>query len=173
MTRLPDGLEQRHTKLGSQGWFVLGVLPTVLLGGILVAALLGLFGGGQNTTFRVRSADAEMIANLPQRLRNGEFFEMRIKIRARTALAKPTLLVAPAYWKDLTVNTMVPAAAKEDADAHAYRLEYPAMAAGEVLTIKIDGQINPSLFRGTRGFLAVADGDRRLLELPVQLKVLP
>ena len=173
MPTLPEGLEQRHTRLGSERWFVAGVLPTLLLGAIVLAALLGVFGGAPNTTARIGSAEAEMIVNAPARLRNGEFFEMRIRVRARSNLAKPTLRVASGYWKDLTINTMIPAAEQESAEAGRYRFEFGAMVPGDELTIKIDGQINPSLFGGTQGSLVLADGDRQVLELPVKLKVLP
>jgi hypothetical protein len=45
--------------------------------------------------------------------------------------------------------------------------------AGELLHVKIEGQNNPRLFAGTRGEIAVFDGDRRIGAMPLRIKVLP
>ena len=44
---------------------------------------------------------------------------------------------------------------------------------GERLRVKIDGQINPPLFAGTQGDIAVFDGERRIGAIPLRIKVLP
>ena len=44
---------------------------------------------------------------------------------------------------------------------------------GETLDIKIDGQINPSLFAGTQGRIELRDGERVLAAVPVEMTVLP
>jgi len=53
------------------------------------------------------------------------------------------------------------------------RWSYGPMKAGDSLTIKIDGQINPPLFAGTHGAFMVYDGTRKLGALPLSIRVFP
>ena len=73
----------------------------------------------------------------------------------------------------MTINTMIPAASEESFKGGAYRFSYGALRAGETLVVKIDGQINPPLFAGTEGEIALFDGERRLGGMPLKIKVLP
>ena len=47
------------------------------------------------------------------------------------------------------------------------------MKAGEEITIKFDGQINPPLFAGNNGFLTLMDGETVVARTPIQLRVIP
>ena len=55
----------------------------------------------------------------------------------------------------------------------AFRFDYGPLKAGETLDIQIDGQINPPLFAGTHGRVAVFDGERELVGIPLRITVLP
>src|SRR3546814_13021689 len=78
----------------------------------------------------------------------------------------PAIEVSPSLWRDMTINTMIPAPAEEFFEKGGYRFAYDRMPRGKRLLIKIDGQINPPLFAGTRGDIAVYDGERRLGAMP-------
>lgn len=166
----PDGLAPRNQAEhgGKWNWLSLAVLSALML-----AALLGAFGGGK---FPVRVAEAEaarLDVAAPAIIRNGEFFEMRVRVHARRPIAKAELVVPVGLWRDMTINTMVPAASEEKAEQGAFRFDYGELKAGDVLDIKIDGQINPPLFAGTRGAIGVADGERMLAQVPLHIRVLP
>ena len=116
---------------------------------------------------------ATLTAAIPDRLRNGEFFEMRLRVAATRPIADATIAVPPGLWRDMTINSMVPAASEEAFKDGAYRFRYGALKAGETLEIKIDGQINPPLTVGTKGEVALYDGTTRIATLPVRIRVLP
>ena len=169
----PDGLEEdcaardnllrRHASLFS----------LLLLGSLLALALLGLLGGARSPIAMAESDAARIVVKTPEVLRNGVFFETRITIEAKRDIAKPVLALPPALWRDLTINSMVPQATDEAYEDGRFTFTYPALKAGDRLEIKIDGQINPPLFAGTRGSVAVLDDTRPLVEVPVTMRVLP
>lgn len=169
----PDGIDQRNVEgrsaLGLKfPWYPLGIL-----GLILAIALSGFFGGGASPVGRARGEAGTLTIEAPERLRNGEFFEMRVTGEAHRALQKPTLAIAAGYWRELAINTMVPAPAAERYDDGFFLFEYDPLEAGKRISVKIDGQINPAMFGGTRGAIQWRDGDTVLAAMPVRLIVLP
>ena len=140
---------------------------------VLAAALSGL-AGGQPSPLRTKSFEAARLeVKTPSVIRNGEFFETRIRIEAARDVSDAVLAVSSSLWTDMTINTMIPAAAEESFKDGTHRFSYGKLRAGETLVVKIDGQINPPLFAGTRGDIALFDGERRLGSMPLQIKVLP
>ena len=83
------------------------------------------------------------------------------------------IAISAPLWRQMTINTMIPAASEESYSQGAQRFSFGKLEAGDSFRFKIDGQINPSLFAGTRGEIAVLDGDRRIVGTPVTMKVLP
>lgn len=148
-------------------------IALLLVTGLMIAATLGAFGSGRNHDFRAVAPAATLSVNTPARIRNGMFFETRIRIEPHQAFSDLILAVEPSLWRDVTVNTMIPAPAEETFEQGAFRLSYGEWEAGAPLEIKIDSQINPSLFRGTEGTIALYDGDERVLALPIEMRVLP
>lgn len=148
-------------------------LPLAVLGALMLAALLGAFGGGKSRPLTARATAASLEVVTPRVIRNGEFFEMRVRIEARQGLSKAMLVVPVNLWRDMTVNTMIPAPREEKAEHGEFRFDYGALRPGDVLDIKIDGQINPPLFTGTSGSVALTDGERILARIPLEITVLP
>lgn len=149
------------------------VLPIMVLGAIVVAALLGVFGGGKSTPMQAMSPAATLTVTTPQTLRSGLFFETRITIAAHRAIDDVVIAVPPELWRDQTINTTIPNAEKEEADDDLFRFHYGPLAAGKTLTIKFDGQLNPPLFAGTRGSIALQDGETPLARIPLHYRVWP
>lgn len=170
MRAFPDGIAARNLEPPRAGrnWLSLAVLSLVML-----AALIGLFGGGRSRPIVVDGAAARFEVASPRTIRNGEFFETRIRVEAKQPIAKAVLVVPASLWRDMTVNTMIPAPAEEKAERGAFRFDYGALKAGDVLDIKIDGQINPPLFAGTRGTVELADDQRPIASVPLTIRVLP
>lgn len=167
----PDGIEQVHVSgrhIRHANWTSL-----VLIGGLLFAALLGVFGGQKhpvrsvgNDAVRLTLADAET-------LRSGMFFETRITIEPKRPIADVVLALSPELWRDITINSAIPAAEKEEFADGMIRMSFGPGEPGKPIAIKFDGQVNPPLIGANRGEVAVFDGERRLIGLPVSQRVLP
>jgi hypothetical protein len=169
----PDGIGNQHSE--DQGRFARHASPLsiLILGSMIVAAFLGAFGGGRVRPLALESGAAQLTVTTPRTLRNGEFFETRISVLARADIADLVIAVPPGLWRDMTINTMIPAASEETFKQDSYRFSYGPLKRGETLQMKIDGQINPPLFAGTRGEIAVLDGEAPIGAIPFAIDVLP
>lgn len=166
----PDGIapadaDGRGARLN---WISLAVLGSVML-----AALLGVFGGGKARSIAADTSAARLEVHTPRVLRNGMFFETRIHLAAKAPIADAVIVVPASLWRDLTVNTMIPAPSEEKSENGSFRFSYGTMKPGDTLDIKIDGQINPPLFAGNSGTIELHDGDRPLVHVPIEITVLP
>ena len=148
-------------------------ISILILGAILLAALLGFTGGQPTPPKSVDFGDVHLVVKTPTTIRNGEFFETDIILTAHVAIEDAVVAVSPALWHDMTVNTMIPAPADESFKNGMFHFSYGPLDAGDSVHVKIDGQINPPLFAGTRGEIAVFDGSRRIGAMPLRIKVLP
>ena len=167
----PEGIEQRHIRdpqrRGSSLPF--GVLGLAVL---LVASVLGAFG----TEARVSKSagGAELTVDAPIRIRNGEFYEMVFEITAEDAIADLVLLVEPGVWRDVTVNTFIPAPTEETTLDGAFAFSFGPLEAGERFEVKVDAQVNPDHTpSANEGRISVADGDETLATVEYRLEVLP
>jgi hypothetical protein len=159
----PRGRLHRHASL-----FSLAVLLLVMLLGIS-----GLLAGAPTDPRSGDFANARLTVTVPATMRNGQFFEMRLLVEAHRPIDKLVIALPPKLWRDLTINTMVPAASEEAFEDGAFRFDYGALEAGKALVVKVDGQINPPLTLGNRGEIAIYDGEQRIGAVSVQVTVLP
>lgn len=168
----PDGVleEQTRSRLWDRHASPAAIL---LLGGILAFAFAGLAGGQPSPTIHGEFGTARLSVKTPTILRNGEFFESQIEIAPDIPLADAQLGIGSSLWRDITINSMIPAASEERFEQGEYRFSYGAIGANETLSVKIDGQINPPLFAGTAGDIALYDGDRFVGRLKLEIRVLP
>jgi hypothetical protein len=170
--RVPDGIEERHHHLpGALRRPKLASL--VVTGAILLAAMAGLAGGTPNPSHVVDGPAARLEVTTPSILRNGLFYETRIHIVPHRAFDDLVLGVEPSLWRDMTVNSAIPAAEKESFGGGIFRLSFGPAKAGERIELKFDGQINPPLFGGNRGRIALFDGERPVAALSLKTRVLP
>ena len=173
----PSGLAPRHfePKRHLPGFLKGRATPfsLILLGAILLAALLGVFGGTPYAQRTVESGDAALTVIAPEVLRDGMFFEMRFEVVAKRDIAEPVLAVESTLWRDVTINTFIPAPTGEEYKNGAFHFTFPALEAGDRMIAKVDGQINPSLVASTEGEIAIFDGESRLVGTPYALKVYP
>lgn len=145
----------------------------LLLAAILVVALLGFLGGAPSAIRTTTSPAADLVIDAPATLRNGNLFEMRLDVVAHSAIDDAVLAVPEGLWREVTVNSMIPAADKEESKDGEFRFHFGAMKAGERLQVKLDGQLNPPLFGSISGPIRLLDGDRALVTAPYNLKVIP
>jgi hypothetical protein len=168
----PDGLANGHAAERQRHRFA-NPASILVLGALLLAALTGLLGGSRPERTVATAPAAELALTAPRTLRSGVFFEMIVEATARRDMADAVIAIDAAAWHDLTINTQVPAAESEEAKDGRFRFHFGALKAGERLTMKVDGQVNPSLMFGTRGQVALLDGEVPLATLPLRLTVLP
>lgn len=144
----------------------------LLLGGVLVLGLSGALGGTERTS-RVRSADAGLELRGPETVRNGEYLEFMVSMTPRRDVTTAALEIDAIFWRNVTVNTMVPAPDREELKNGVMRFEFGPLGASETASVKIDGQINPHRFGPSRGTFVFRDGDRELARLERRLRVIP
>lgn len=169
----PDGIDASHAKpLGGLRAHA-SVLSFIILGGFVGIALSGLLGGRPAPVTLVSATAASLEVKLARPLRSGLFFETHIRVVARRDIAKPVIGIDAALWRDLTINSQIPAATQESFEDGQYRFEYPALKAGDTLEIKIDGQTNPPLVGRLVGAITLLDDDVKLTRMPVSIPVLP
>lgn len=168
--RRPDGIEEQHIR--SSGWREhANPVGVVLLGAVLLAALLGLAG---KEVDRSASANGLTLAwHAPERIRNGEFLEMRITLDATQPVERLVLGVDAELWEDLTINTLIPAPTEEVSQDGEFLFDFGALKPGATLLVKVDAQINPDRLGRNEGTLTAYDGDQALVQLPLHMDVLP
>lgn len=150
------------------------VLSLILLGGILLLGLSGLLGHpGLARSVHGQASVAELTLEMPTVIRTGDMFETRIAVRAGKAIGNLQVDVSPALWRDVTVNSMIPAPESEGFEQDAYRFSYGPLGAGETMRIKFASQINPRLFGRMAGAVRIRDGDVVLAEAQRSMRVLP
>lgn len=165
----PDGISQDHERSAGGP----SPLPILFLGAILAAGLGGLYGGQSDPVREVRADGTTLSVRAPATLRNGMFFETVIEVTPTRPVDDLVIAVSDGLWREMTINTMIPAA-QEESHAHGYqRFSFGKAEPGDTLRFKIDGQVNPPLFAGTSGEIAAFDSERKLAGLPVRMRVLP
>ncbi len=170
---LPDGIESRHIAPVQGLRAHASPLAFIVLGSMLAVASTGLLGGAPAPVTTINAPAALLELKIARPLRSGLFFETHVRITARKAIAKPVIGVDASLWRDLTINSQVPAPAEESFKRGQYRFEYGALKAGETIDVKIDGQTNPPLIGRLAGKITLLDGDSALAETHISIPVLP
>lgn len=143
-----------------------------LLGGLLALGLSGALGGLERTS-RVRTDAASLELRGAETIRNGEYLELTILMTPRRDVTNAVMEIDAGFWRNVTVNTMIPAPEKEELKDGVMRFEFGPLSAGESATIKIDGQVNPHRFGPSQGDFVFLDEDRELARLARELRVIP
>lgn len=170
---IPDGIADTHSNPPDCLRRHSSIWAFLLFGGVVAAGLAGVMGGVDGEPLALDATEASLVVTTRRVIRNGELFETRFLIEARAPIADAVLAISPSFWRDMTVNTMIPAAAEEKFENGAFAFSYGPLEAGERIEIKLDGQINPPLFAGTTGTVSLRDGKRVLAQAPLSIMVLP
>ena len=166
----PDGIEEEHARaLGSRGHA--NPLGVVLLGLVIGSTMLGI--AGSEVDLSVSANGASLSWHGPERIRNGEFLEMRITVESDQPIERLVVGIGAALWEDMTINTMIPSPAEEASVDGEFRFDFGPLPAGQSLLVKVDAQINPDVLGGNEGTVTAYDGDRQLVGMPVRMEVLP
>lgn len=169
---LPTGIERRHVAERRGLRSHASPLALVLLALVVGAGVFGVYGAERVQTSSGTSAT--LTVDAPYRIRNGEFFEMRLTVEARASIDEAVVAVDAELWRDMTVNTLIPAPTEEEAVDGEFRFSFGALEAGDRLDVKVDLQINPDHpMRTNRGAIRLLDGEEPIAEVEYELGVLP
>lgn len=138
---------------------------------LMVGSLAGL--AGVEATLTEKAGAATVTLHAPARIRNGEFFEMRLQVTAHERIDELVVGVDAGLWEDFTINTFLPGATEEASEGGELRFTFGPLDAGDSFLLKVDGQINPDMLWRNEGTVTVYDGERAFAELPIVMEVLP
>lgn len=168
---MPDGLSADHLR-SPTGWRRrASPLPILALSLLMVAALSGL--AGVEETLAEETDVATVTWHAPGRIRNGEFFEMRLQVDAHARIDELVVGVDAGLWEDFTINTFLPAASEEASRDGELLFTFGPLESGGSFLMKVDAQINPDMLWRNEGTVTVYDGDVAITDLPIVMEVLP
>jgi hypothetical protein len=168
---VPDGIAEEHVRPVA-GWRRhASPLALVVFGTVMVLGMTGLLG--READWRAETNGVSLEVHTSEILRNGEFFEMRVRVEADEPITELVIGVDSALWEDLTVNTMIPAASDETSEDGEFRFTFAELEAGTPFLMKIDLQVNPDIVAGNEGAVSVYDGEEPLATTDVTIAVLP
>lgn len=169
---MPFGIDARHLEGRSRGWGR-ALLRFLIIAVPLLAAVLGLLGGGPASVTRAAAPGVALTVETPRILRSGNWFESRITVRPALDIADLTIAVDQSLWRQMSIDTMTPDADKARSRNGVFSYSFGPAKRGEPFVLKLDGQIQPHLLRRLDGRIAVRDGERVLVSAPVSVLVLP
>jgi hypothetical protein len=139
---------------------------------IAVLGLLDVFG--QGTTRTAASTPAAVVhVTAPRAVRGGLFFQSRIEILARRAIAHPRLVLDEGWIEGMQVNSIEPNPVGEASRDGRLVLSYDAVDAGERLVVWLEFEVNPTN-TGHRSYgLELDDADTRIATVARHITVFP
>jgi hypothetical protein len=168
----PEGIEHQHLHEAKGSIVRRGPFGLMGLAAVLLPAFFGVYGGDVK---RVGSGDnVHLIVEGPDRARNGEFFEMNIRIQASGGIGDLVVLIGADLLHQVTINTLLPDPSEHGFRNGSFEFRFGPLDAGENLQVKLDGQINPGHGpTANEDTIAVADGERVLTTVNYAMEVLP
>jgi hypothetical protein len=167
----PDGISDRHILPVAAWRRSASPVGLVVFGLVVALAFSGLLG--HERTWAAEGPSASLEVHAPEIIRNGEFFEMRVRVASHEPIGELVVGIDEALWEDITVNTMIPAATEETSEAGEARFTFAEMAAGTTFLFKIDLQVNPDIVLGNEGSVTIYDGTSELATTDLSITVLP
>ena len=145
----------------------------LLVTALTVFAVLGLanvFGQTPSET-RATGSGATLAVSAPDDLRGGLFFQGRFEVVGERDLEQPTLVLSPDWFDGIHLNTIEPEPTGTTPEDGGVGLEYDTLPAGEVLTVYLQFQVNPTTMGRRAQWAELRDGDRTLarVERPVTI----
>jgi hypothetical protein len=114
-----------------------------LLTAVLLLGLANAFGQSP-TGSRVESEAATLEVSAPDDVRGGIYFQGRLRVRAHESIARPTLVLDSGWAESMHINTIEPSPVEEASRDGDIALEFAPVAAGDLLTVYLQFQVNPN-----------------------------
>lgn len=165
-------LRGRHGHVWNRRFWLL--LMAVFVG----CALAGQFG--QSPSIRTATGDAaEVRVHMPETIRGGLMYPVRIEITARESIAAPQVVLGSGFIDGMHLNTLEPAPTAESSrppkggNPGSLALTYPSLDAGDVLTVYLQLQVNPTTVGSQDVSVSVEGPGIDPVRSPATLRVLP
>ena len=167
----PDGIADEHVEPRAALHRHACPLSLLVLATVVVLGLSGLLG--RERSWQADANGAQLLIHSSEIVRNGEFFEMRMHVVAVDPIDELRIEVDASLWEDMTVNTMIPAAAEEESADGAFAFTFAELPVGQAFDMKVDLQVNPDIVGSNPGAVRVLDAGELLVEIPIEITVLP
>jgi hypothetical protein len=167
----PDGIADEHARPVAAWRRHASPLALVVFGLVIALALAGILGHERD--WRAQANGTALNVHGPETIRNGELFEMRIRVESEEAISALVIGVDQALWEDMTVNSAIPAATEEVAADGEFRFVFAELEPRTPFLFKLDLQVNPDIVGGNEGVVTVYDGVTVLAEAQISIGVLP
>lgn len=165
-------LQGRHRHVWNRRFWLL--VMAVFVG----FALAGNFG--QSPEVRTATGDAAQVrVQMPDKIRGGLMFPVRIEIEARESISAPQVVLGSGFVEGMHLNTLEPAPTAEttrppkDGNSGALALTYPSLDAGDVLTVYLQLQVNPTTVGSQDVSVSVEGPGIDPVRSPESMQVLP
>jgi hypothetical protein len=143
-----------------------------VLGLLVLAALLGVFGQ-ESTTTVARGARGTLSVEAPAHLRGGLIFQARFEIHAIQRLPHPRLVLSPGWLESMTMNSLVPTPDSEETSVEGLSMSFPPLPAGRTLVVWTQWQVNPTNVGRRSEDVTLFDGTSRVASAHRTLTVFP
>jgi hypothetical protein len=139
---------------------------------IVLLAAVG-FVGQRGTTTHAAAPAATLSLGAPKIVRGGLFFQARIEVVALKAIDHPRFVLGRGWAEGMQVNSTTPGPMSEASRDGLIVWSYPALAAGDKLSVWVQFQVDPTE-PGRRDFsLELDDAQRALARVARKVTVLP
>jgi hypothetical protein len=176
MAQAPEHLDaDLHRELAGRSaepWVRRGVL--LVLAAILALGLANVFGQ-KTTTTEVAGGAATLRMSVPNALRGGDIFTLRLEIRATGGpIEKPRVELGRGWLEGITINTQSPAdVAEQGTRDGGVVMSFVTVPAGRTLTARMQLQVNPTTVGRRDAVVVVRDGGRELARVARTLTIFP
>jgi hypothetical protein len=173
MSSAPETLTlSRHRD--RKGW--VGPWPSriglALLGAIVIAALLDVFGQRPQTTTATTAA-ARLQIYAPSHVRGGLMYTARFRIDARRDIGRAVLVLAPGWADQYTFNGAAPQPVSESSADGKLSLTLGKIPRGRHYTLFVSLQVNPTNVGDHEQTVWLYDGNKALLTVHRDILIWP
>jgi hypothetical protein len=160
---LPDHLDRRDNVdlPASATDLVVRRVVLVLLLGVLVAALVGVFGQ-QPATSSAGAPTARLRLSSPDAVRGGLIFQAKFEIEARQELKKAALVLDQGWFEGMTLNSVEPEPIGWAQRDGRNVLELGHIPRGGRYVLRLQFQVNPTAVGGRTQNVRLEDGGRSI-----------
>lgn len=146
-----------------------------LLGLLTAFVLMGLFNvfGQRPSGETVEAKEASLEVYAPSRVRSGLLWEARFTIRAREEVKDARLVLSQGWLEGNTINTIEPSPLGEASRNGALSLDLGHVPKGEVHTLYVQFQTNPTNVGHRAADVQLQDGEKLLLSVDRELWIFP
>ena len=87
---------------------------------------------------------AGLVVSTPSAVRGGLIFQTRVDVAARRRIEHPTLVLGGGWLDGMTLNSVQPGPESQASRGEGVTLAYPALGAGDRMTVWLEWSANPT-----------------------------